>query len=214
MKTFNKYFSAFLCILLVASVCACGKKGSSSGGGGGNGGGSDSGVEKEIIFTVEKEDAIVQCESFFDNIISGNLEDLNKMIPLGTMLYGDTENEIQNGIVFSLFEGITYTVKDTKSLDDGSMLISLEIENTDLKKLLLSLPDGISSKEEAREKMKELLPSTPRKTFEAELYVVSYGDDIEPGIIVTQSLANALTGGINDIIAEFFAEETTNEATN
>lgn len=155
-------------------------------------------------------------ESFMDALTAGDLDKVNKMLPMGTQLYGGTygESSINGGFLSDVFATVTYTVEEKSNTEDGQVLIKLKIENVDLKALLLSLPEDISSKEEAKAKMKELLPTAVRKTFDAEVFVRANGKESEPEIIVTPSLANALTGGLNDILSEIIAEEMINETTN
>ena len=153
-------------------------------------------------------------ESFMDALTTGDLYAINEMLPMGNLLYGTAEEgDAEGGFMNDIFASVTYSVEEKSTMDDDQVLIKLKIENVDLKALLLSLPEDISSKEEAKEKMKELLPTAARKTFDAEV-IIAQGVGAEPQIIVTPSLANALTGGLNDILSEFIAEEMTNETTN
>lgn len=167
--------------------------------------------DKKGGLSVKKAEAA--CEDFFAALLDGDIDSVNKMVPMGTILYGGEENSLfSNGIMSSMFASVTYSIEEKEALDDGSVILKLKIENTDLKALLLSLPEGISSKEEAREKMKELLPDAARKTFDAEVILTAVGENTQ--ITMTKSLANALTGGLNDILSELIAEEMTNETTN
>ncbi len=154
-------------------------------------------------------------ENFMDALTTGDLDAINKMLPMGEMLYGTAEeNDTEGGFLNDIFASVTYSVEEKITMDNDQVLIKLKIENVDLKALLLSLPGYISSKEEAKIKMKELLPTAARKVFDAEVIIAQGGKDAEPQIIVTPSLANALTGGLNDILSEIIAEDMINETTN
>ena len=97
-------------------------------------------------------------------------------------------------------------VRSAKQQEDGSVLVTLKIQSVDLKKLLESLPEGISSTDEARAAMLERMPDAKRSTFIAQLTLLPAADGEGWELLCDVSFANALTGGLYDIAQELWGE--------
>lgn len=148
--------------------------------------------------------AQAQCEALMASLNQGDWSAAEAMLPLGG-LYGVAPGE-DASLLNAMAQGMSCKVRSAKEQEDGSVVLTLRIQNVDLKKLLESLPEGLSSTEEARAAMLERMPDAKRKSFDAQLTLLPAGDGEGWELLCDVSFANALTGGLYDIVQELWGE--------
>lgn len=150
--------------------------------------------------------AQTQCEEFMDVLMKGDWEGVQEQLPLDGLTSSIPEKELQNGIMQKMMNSMTYEIKSVKEQKDGNVLVTMEIENTDFKALLNALPEDISSVESARAKMIELIETTPRRCFDAEITMMTIEGQEDFDIEIDVSFANAVTGGMYEVFVELMKE--------
>lgn len=146
------------------------------------------------------------CHDFMDALADGDWEDVQTWIGQDSLYSLTPQDNGEDTILTGLLDQVDYDLVSSEQADNGVITVSLEIENVDMKALLEDLPAGISSKEEARQAMLERMDDAQRKTFEAQLTFVPAKEDGEYQIIVDVSFANALSGGMYDLLQELMEE--------
>lgn len=141
-----------------------------------------------------------QCSVFMNAIAQGDWKTVQEKLPLGGLASSSTIPK--DGIMQELFQTMTYELTSTQQQSDGSVLVTMKINNVDMKSLLEALPEDTASKEEAREKMIELSKTATRKDFDAQLTLIPVEGQDEMDIQIDTSFGNALTGGMYDLYAE------------
>lgn len=176
MKKIRIIARNLLCVMLLFLLCGCGSN------------------------KVEK--ATEQCEIFMKALEQGNWETIQGNMPLDGLNSRMPEKEQQNGVMQEIMKSMTYKIESVKEQENGTIIVDMFIETTDLKALLESLPEDISSQEEAGIKMKELVATTPRKKFSAKVSMVYVEETEDFEIEIDVSFANAVTGGMYDLLVE------------
>ena len=148
--------------------------------------------------------AQTQCEALMDGLSQGDWSAAEAMLPLGG-LYGVAPGE-EASLLNAMAQRMSYKIKSVQEQEDGSVVLTLRIQNVDLKKLLESLPEGLSSTEEARAAMLERMSDAKRKSFDAQLTLLPDGEGEGWELLCDVSFANALTGGLYDIAQELWGE--------
>ena len=149
----------------------------------------------------ESEQAARQgCDAFLTAYVAGDSAAVEDTLYLPGLFGGATQGD---GILNAIASRMKYQIQSVSESGDGVVEIQAQITTVDLRALLESLPDGISSKEEARTAMIDQAPSAPTARFDATFSMRLQDEQwtVEPSI----SLVNALTGGLCDILSS--AEE-------
>lgn len=218
-----------LCALLISGLCGCKEEKSSSAGKkpgkedssdepGGNGGtpqnpeGGDDFWENEEGLTIPPLTAPSETpEEVVDSVLSalqeGNWSTVNQRI-FNYSLQGGNQLEFPKGGILEKIAG-SMTVKSRSLTDngDGSYQVDLTVEIIDCRSLLNSLPEGIESKDAAKEELLRLADTAPRSTFSAEFKVLRYYETGYYFIEPSESFVNAITGGYYDVYWEEIEKE-------
>lgn len=145
-----------------------------------------------------------QCIAFVENLIQGDTQAMAAYLPEGDAMTQMLKEESEEGILWQVMQRLQYEVMETETQEDGSVLVRLQMETIDMKALLESLPEGISSMQEARQAMIDRAPHAARNTYWAELRFVPVGDQYE--CIYGEEFVNAVTGGLYDFFIEQMKE--------
>ncbi len=178
---------AIICMAMALVLCACGG-----------------------LFTTEEEKgAHAYCDDMMRSLQEGSWETLLSMLPMGE-LFGSVPNvdEGSGEILSAMLSRMSYTIDAVEKQEDGHLLVSMTITNVDVKQLLLNLPEGIGSVEEAAQAMLAALDDAEQKEFAVQLTLapVGSGEDARYELAMDAEemtgLANALTGGLYDLAVE------------
>ena len=134
-----------------------------------------------------------QCEEFLGDIRRGK--------GLAEQLISEGQ---RNGIMEEVLGSVRYEILSQEKQDDGSILCTLEISAIDMEELLEALPNDLTSEEEARAAMLDLVEDAERTTFEAELLLVPVEGSDEYSYQYGNDLVNAVTGGMLELIMEAY----------
>lgn len=213
-----------LCALLLSGLCGCKGEDSSSAGKkpgkedagdqpGGNGGTSqtpngDGDVwENEEGITMPPITAPSETpEEVVDSVLSalqqGDFSTVNQRIFDYTLQGGNQLDFPKGGILEKIAGSMTVKSRSLTDNGDGSYQVDLTVEIIDCRSLLELLPEGIDSKDGAKEELLRLADTAPRSTFSAEFKVLRYYENGYYFIEPSESFVNAITGGYCDVYRE------------
>ena len=174
--------AALLCIALLLTLAGCAPAGPSIS--------ADLGISRQPDGA---ESSDTPCDIVFEELASGG--------GIAEQLLKDSESA---GIMQEVLASLGYKVVGQEELENGAIRYLLEITAIDMKALLEDLSSDLSSKEEAREALLEMLEDAERKTFEAELTVIPTETEGKYEFEYGRDFLNAITGGMIDLIAEAF----------
>ena len=150
--------------------------------------------------TEAEKAAVAQCTELMEQVTAGHWEAAAGNLNL-LGFAGGLPQSTEGGILQAMLGRMSYKITSAAEQKDGSVTIGMQITAVDLKKLLESLPDDISSETEAKQAMLSRVSQAPTKSYDVQVsfrYKEGAGYQME----VSTDFANALTGGIYDIMAD------------
>lgn len=149
--------------------------------------------------TEAEKAAVAQCTELMEQVSAGHWEAAAGNLNLFGLTGGVPSTE--GGILQAMLGRMSYKITSAAEQKDGSVTIGMQITAVDLKKLLESLPDDVSSETEARQAMLAMVSQAPTKSYDVQVsfrYKEGAGYQME----VSTEFANALMGGMYDIMAD------------
>lgn len=150
--------------------------------------------------TEAEKAAVAQCTELMEQVSAGHWE-----AAVGNLnLFGFTgglPQSTEGGILQAMLGRMSYKITSAAEQKDGSVIIGIQITAVDLKKLLESLPDDISSEEEAKQAMLSKISQAPTKSYDVQVSF-RYKEGAGYQMAVSTEFANALMGGMYDIMAD------------
>ena len=149
--------------------------------------------------TEAEKAAVAQCTELMEQVSVGHWEAAAGNLNLLGLAGGLPSTE--GGILQAILGRMSYKITSAAEQKDGSVTIGMQITAVDLKKLLESLPDDISSETEAKQAMMSRVSQAPTKSYHVQVSI-RYKEGAGYQMEVSTDFANALTGGIYDIMAD------------
>lgn len=147
-----------------------------------------------------------ECNRFMKDIQSNDWESVQKQL---FVLETNRMPKGNDGIFQAMLKRFEYEIETIVEIDSNVYEVTLMIHNIDIKQLLDSLSEDVSSKEEARLAMIKQIEQMELISYKSSIQCIKVDDHYE--IMMGDNFVNAILGGFHSFIVEQIQEVNMNE---